>query len=181
MAALRKRKEASDGDLIFVVFPKGEGGAREIAAGTVSEKQFPLADLLTVTTGYLLADITGLYGLLDFMTGESPSTFQISKFSRECEPSLRQQFPNLFPDSPAMREALEGLDKLLALDGRDQEARELTVKHWVHAVRTKCAQFPDILPEMLTVRSLPAGQHKKTANFQRECVEAKLAARARAY
>lgn len=164
MAALHRRTTpVYPDDFLVVVFPTAAAEPREIvAAGTISEKQFPLGTVLTLTTGYVLADLTSVYDILDFMTGERPGTHQIPKFSDECEPSLRQQFPNLFPDSPAMREALEGLDKLLALDGRDGEARKTTARHWIDGVRTKCAQFPDILPEKLTVRSLPAGQHQKS-------------------
>lgn len=124
-------------------------------------KNFHISDILSVTTGRLVSSrhIEGLYDILNFLTGDELFTHQLPRVFRECAPWLRTQFPLLFPDAPPMKEALEGLDKLLALDGDDKEARELTISHWVDAVRTKCANFPEVLPEMIPVYEMGADMH----------------------
>ncbi len=60
-------------------------------------KEFHIGDILSVTSGILLSPrhVDGLYDLLGFMSGEPVMTHQLPRFARECEDSLREQFPDL--------------------------------------------------------------------------------------
>jgi len=58
-------------------------------------RTFPLRVVLTVTTGRLLTGIGDLYEILGYMTGESPFTHQLGRFSDECKPWLLRWFPTL--------------------------------------------------------------------------------------
>lgn len=60
-------------------------------------REFHIGDILSVTTGALVSPrhVGGVYDLLGFMTGEPLMTHQLPRASRECEPSLRAQFPDL--------------------------------------------------------------------------------------
>ena len=66
-------------------------------------KEFALRTVLTVTTGRLLTKpvskdnngIGDLYELLDYMTGESPFTHTLGRFSEECKPILLALYPEL--------------------------------------------------------------------------------------
>lgn len=75
----------------------------------VSARTFPLGDVLTVTTGVLLAErgIAAVYELLDYMTGNSLMTHQLPRAGRECAPWLVAQHPWL-ADIPEPK----GLDSL---------------------------------------------------------------------
>ncbi len=70
-------------------------------AGT---REFHIGDILSVTTGHLVSPrrMDGLYDLLGWMTGDTLFTHQLPRAARECEPSLREQFPDLaavtYPD-----------------------------------------------------------------------------------
>lgn len=67
------------------------------------EKEFALCDILTITTGRLLTKpeakndngIANLYKILEHMTGESPFTHTLGRFSEECKPHLLKSFPEL--------------------------------------------------------------------------------------
>lgn len=60
-------------------------------------REFHIGDVITVTTGLLVAPrhIDAIYDLCNFMTGESLMTHQLPRASRECEPTLREQHPDL--------------------------------------------------------------------------------------
>jgi hypothetical protein len=66
-------------------------------------KLFPLADILTVTTGRLLSrrHMDGLYDLLGFMTGDSLYTHQLPRAADACGPELLAQHPQLTGVAPA--------------------------------------------------------------------------------
>ena len=57
--------------------------------------KFDLGTVLTITTGILLTKIDNVYKILDYMTGDSLFTHQLPRVSRECEPILLKQFPQL--------------------------------------------------------------------------------------
>jgi hypothetical protein len=78
------------------------------------KKTFDVRVLLTVTTGRLLTKsransngIEDLYEILGHMTGDSPFTHQLGRFSEECKPWLLRWFPELA--SPEMRTAEQEL------------------------------------------------------------------------
>lgn len=64
---------------------------------TPASRRFHLGDVLSVTTGYLVAPrgIEAMYDLLNFMTGDNLFTHQLPRASDECAPALLRQYPDL--------------------------------------------------------------------------------------
>lgn len=60
-------------------------------------REFPLADILSVTTERLLSrrHMDGLYDILGYMTGDALMTHQLPRASDVCKPVLLQQHPQL--------------------------------------------------------------------------------------
>ena len=58
-------------------------------------KEFPTADVLSTITGRLMAQIGGVYEVLNWMTGESVYTHQIPRISREAKPVIIALHPEL--------------------------------------------------------------------------------------
>jgi hypothetical protein len=60
-------------------------------------RDFDLGDILSVTDGALVSPrhIDGVYDILGYMTGESLMTHQLPRCSRECQPDLLAQHPQL--------------------------------------------------------------------------------------
>lgn len=60
-------------------------------------REFAIDDILSVLTDVLVSKrhVDGLYDLLGFMAGEPVWTHQLPRVSREAQPSLREQFPDL--------------------------------------------------------------------------------------
>lgn len=58
-------------------------------------RDFPLADVLTVTTGRLLSHdhMAGVYRILNFLTGDDLMTHQLSRAAQACRPALVEQHP----------------------------------------------------------------------------------------
>lgn len=75
-------------------------------------KDFHIGDILSVTTGRLVSPehIGGVYKILNWMTSENLMTHQLPRASRECEPFLKAQHPDLseivVPDSINSEETL---------------------------------------------------------------------------
>ena len=71
-------------------------------------RSFPLADVLSVTTGVLLSrrHMSGIYEVLDFMMGANLMTHQLPDASRQMEPELIAQYPWLDEERPP-----KGLDQ----------------------------------------------------------------------
>lgn len=65
------------------------------------KKTFPLAAVLSITTGCLFCEIGGVYEILNHMTGENLYTHQLPRASRQCAPSLLEQFPRLAAEDVA--------------------------------------------------------------------------------
>lgn len=65
-------------------------------------REFPLADILSVTTGRLLSrrHMDGIYDILGYMTGENLFTHQLPRASDACRPALLQQHPQLKDVNP---------------------------------------------------------------------------------
>jgi hypothetical protein len=63
---------------------------------------YPLADILSTTTGRLLSrrHMDGIYDLLSFMTGESLMTHQLPRAVDSCGPALLAQHPQLVDVAP---------------------------------------------------------------------------------
>lgn len=58
-------------------------------------KRFKLGQILSVTTGILLCDIDGLYGILNYLTGDELYTHALPRASRESAPWLKRRLPFL--------------------------------------------------------------------------------------
>ncbi len=58
---------------------------------------FDLGDILTITTGRLVASrhMAAVYEVLDFMTGDKLFTHQLPRAGRECAPRILEQHPAL--------------------------------------------------------------------------------------
>lgn len=120
-------------------------------------KNFHISDVLSVTTGRLVSyrHIDGVYDILNFLTGDQLFTHQLPRAGRECEPWLRTQFPQLFPQDPTIAAALDRLDDLMA-DGDTREERGAKIDAWVEELRIKLN-----LPEMLPIYEMGAEMHTR--------------------
>lgn len=58
-------------------------------------REFPLADVLTVTTGIVLVPVDRIYEILNWMTGDNLFTHQLGRALTECAPRLLEQHPDL--------------------------------------------------------------------------------------
>lgn len=76
-------------------------------------KTFHIGDVLSAATGRLVSPrhVDGVYDILNWMTGENLMTHQLPRVSREVEPFLREQFPELtavtIPDTIDSRETCD--------------------------------------------------------------------------
>jgi len=95
----------------------------------VSTRTFHIGTILAITTGKLVSPdgMDGIYGICDWMTGDTLYTHQLIRAADECAPSLREQFPDLagitVPESVTSKEAL--LDWLTELAARHGTTREV--------------------------------------------------------
>jgi len=77
-------------------------------------KQFHIGDVLSITTGKLLAPsgMDGIYSILNYMTNDNLFTHQLPRAMRECAPYLARQYPDLpneesdLPDFNGSKEAV---------------------------------------------------------------------------
>jgi len=118
-------------------------------------KSFHISDVLSVTTGRLVScrHMEGIYDILNFLTGDNLFTHQLPRAGRECEPWLRTQFPQLFPDQPLIALALTRLDELME-DGDTREDRAAKITKWVEELRTVLE-----LPEQIPVYEMDEEMH----------------------
>ncbi|MFD7996867.1 DUF7736 domain-containing protein [Streptomyces mexicanus] len=95
----------------------------------MSHRAYPLADILSVTTGRLLSHrrMDGLYDLLGYMTGQSLFTHQLPRAADACGPALLAQHPQLADVAPP--QDLDAPDLMAWLANAEQEhGRELPVE-----------------------------------------------------
>lgn len=78
----------------------------------LKEKSFPLAAVLTVTTGRLLTEMDHVYEILNWVTGDDVYTHQIPRALQAAGPLLLKRFPELVPASGGLR----SLDSWIAKD-----------------------------------------------------------------
>lgn len=69
------------------------GPRRKLAES--STRVFDLGAILSVTTGRLLCSMDDLYGILNWMTGDSLFTHQLPRAGEECQGPLLAQHPDL--------------------------------------------------------------------------------------
>ncbi|MGN6724099.1 MAG: DUF7736 domain-containing protein [Marmoricola sp.] len=92
---------------------------------------FHIGDVLSVTTGRLVSPshIDGIYRILNFMTGDDLFTHELPRASRECEPHLREQLPELA--------------KVSVPDGIDSEAK---VHAFLESLYPEHGEFVSVKP-----------------------------------
>jgi hypothetical protein len=63
----------------------------------VTTRSFHIGDILSITTGRLVAPghMSAVHEILDWMTGDALFTHQLPRASDECAPALRSQHPDL--------------------------------------------------------------------------------------
>ena len=118
-------------------------------------RKFHISDVLSVTIGRLVSSrhMAGIYEILNFLTGDTLYTHQLPRAMRECEPWLRTQFSDLFPDNPLTAAAIAGLEALMdENDTASQRGAKMAV--WVEQLRIAHG-----LPEMLPVYELGVDMH----------------------
>ena len=88
-------------------------------------KKFHLGDVLSTTTERLVSPrhISGVYDILNFMTGDDLFTHQLPRASEECKPYLLEQFPQL--DTPEMDFAVAELGETLKTASGKAESEKL--------------------------------------------------------
>ena len=64
---------------------------------TTEAKRFDLGDILSITTGRLVAPtgMAGVYDILNYMTDDELFTHQLPRVAEECKPALLSQHPQL--------------------------------------------------------------------------------------
>lgn len=58
-------------------------------------KVFTLGEVLSITTGKLFCPMSGIYKILNHLTGESLYTHQLSRAIESCRPYVLEMFPAL--------------------------------------------------------------------------------------
>ena len=97
---------------------------------------FPLRDILTVTTGRLLTKpesendngIGALYKILEHMTGEPPFTHTLGRFAEECKPLIIAKYPEF--DSPELQFKIASLDGMLKTES-GSDSPSLLIEGWI--------------------------------------------------
>jgi hypothetical protein len=119
-------------------------------------KLFHISDVLSVTTGRLVSTrhMDGVYDVLDFLTGDSLFTHQLPRASREYEPWLRTQFPQLMHDSPGMAEREARLAEDIGNANHNKQEIERICNAWWEEIRQAHG-----LPEMLPLYEMGADMH----------------------
>ena len=117
-------------------------------------KQFHISDVLSVTTGRLVSSrhIDGIYEILNFLTGDELFTHQLPRAMRECEPWLRMQFPQLFPEDPKTAALLDKLS--IDMEACREDDRKAIITDWVALVRDAHG-----LPDMLMIYEMGSDMH----------------------
>lgn len=85
----------------------------------MTAREFDISDVLSITTGYLVSrrHMDGVYEILNFMTGDNLFTHALPRASRECEPVLLAQHPDLadivVPELHSLEECVAWLDAVV--------------------------------------------------------------------
>ncbi len=114
-------------------------------------REFPLGDVLTITTGRLVSTrgIGAVYDILNYMTGDDLSTQQLPRAADECRPHLIAQHPQL--GSPLMDIAVADLDSRLSDNLSFCDAAEV-VCDWLSVLT-------ETYGETFPVEPIPARDH----------------------
>ena len=103
-------------------------------------KSFTLGQILSITTGRLMCDISGIYKILNFMTKDNLYTHQLGKAAEECKPYLLRQHPQL--------------ENILL--------KNVTRENWLKIL----GRLTDLYGEKLDVEPIPMDDHDKINPLQ---------------
>lgn len=83
---------------------------------TPETRSFPIADVLTITTGVVLGSDggAGIYKILNYLTGDNLYTHQLARASHACRPQILAQHPWLETVQPPAGIDVPGLLSWLA-------------------------------------------------------------------
>lgn len=121
---------------------------------------FPLADILTMTTGRLLSHrgMGGVYDIANFMTGDNLMTHQLPRAGDVCGPALLAQHPNLagVEPSPDLDEAnlLTWIRDAEREHGEELPVTPLESGVWVH--RNPIEELCDMIGPERVIVAAPA-------------------------
>ena len=101
------------------------------------EKTFDLADFISASTGYLVSDMSGVYDVLNFVTGDDLYTHQLP---RACD-EFKAVF---FKENPQYAPILE-------------ESTTVDTENWAEKLADWKARFGDTI----TLTPLKKGQHEE--------------------
>lgn len=106
-------------------------------------KMFKLGEVLSVAGNSLMCEMSGVYRILNYMTGDNLFTHQLPRAVKECKPYILKQHP--------------GLKKYV-----DELDPTVTTKNW-KKVLSKCY---DIYGLVLSVEPIPMDDHTKKEPIQ---------------
>lgn len=118
------------------------------------DKSFSLGDLLTITTGKLVATdgVDAIYRILNYMTRDNLFTHQLGRAMGECKPWLLRWFPEL-----AMANASASLASLAKWIASAPTRPEEGAKMWLAELRM---MNPSIL-KSYDVPQIPQDDHER--------------------
>ncbi len=120
-------------------------------------RAFPLDEVLSVTTGRLVAarGIQAIYDILEFFCQQPLFTHQLPKACRNCRPWIFREHPELDSSRADWKSALRALD--YRLERAHDNERTGIVADWVIMVRTSLN-----LREIYELRPIPPGENGPT-------------------
>lgn len=124
-------------------------------------RTFHVGDILSITTGRLVSPrhIEGVYDILNHLTADNLFTHQLPRASRECEPYLRERFPDLAAvETPEEFKDPEHVRRWLAeVVEQHGEMREVeAMRDGVHEYRDPVAELEEMAPGRVVTIALPA-------------------------
>jgi hypothetical protein len=114
---------------------------------------FSIADVLSVTTGFLFSDMRGVRNVLSWMTGKDLPTYAhvLTEVAAECRPELIRQHPALADVKPPERFTCdEHIDQWLA---EQAERYGATLRVWPLARDHVPDPIVEIGPDGIVVRT----------------------------
>ena len=119
----------------------------------MTKRSFDVRDVLTVTTGMMLSKkgMSGLYDILNYLTGSDLCTHQLPRAAEEAEPHIFKQVPEL--DSLEMKLAVRELLSTLNTTTSKNEA----IDNWV--LKLINGDYGITVDEMIELEPLPTGAY----------------------
>lgn len=131
-------------------------------------KDFHIGDILSVMTGRLVSPrhIEGVYDILNHLTADNLFTHQLPRASRECEPYLRERFPDLAAvEVPEVFEDAAHVHRwLAALVETHGETREVAaMRDGVHEYRDPLTEIKEMAGDRPVLVLDPNDEHTLSA------------------